>query len=129
MSESLSQKELKSLVSEAVAEAMKVGELECPECHAKFTEPARYMDHRMAEYVTQKFTEAKAPDPQKFVLDCSGDICKLVEKHVEATYDMKKKKEAAPAGEQAAPAKEPEGPEEEKAVGLWDGMEDEPEEG
>jgi len=115
----MSAEKLESLVKAAVQDAMKVGALECPDCHASFTEPARYMDHRIAEYVTQKFTEAKAPDPEQLILECKDGLCKMVSAHVEATYDVKKKGEAAAAA--------PEGPEEEKVVGLWDDMKDEEE--
>lgn len=123
MSEMTAEK-LESLVKAAVQEAMKVGALECPDCHATFTEPARYMDHRIAEFVTKKFTEAKAPDPQKFVLECEGDICKLVEKHVETTYDMTKKGEAASEAAEGAP----EGTEEKEEPGLFSLVDDEEEE-
>lgn len=93
MSETLSKTELSSLVSDAVAEAMKVSALECPDCHATFTEPARYMDHRISETFAKAVEEVKAPDPEKLVLDCKDGICKMISEHVEATYDIHKKGE------------------------------------
>lgn len=115
--------ELKSLVREAVAEAMKVPStetspisiLECPDCQSIFKEVPRYVDHRIGEYMDKKLSDVQAPDPEKMVMDCKDGICKMIEEHVEATYDITKKGEA-PAG---AP--------EEEAPGLFDHREDEKE--
>lgn len=103
------EQKLSSMIKSAVADALKISAMECPDCHATFTEPARYMDHRIAEYMTTKIAEVKAPDPQEMVLQCKDGICKMVSEHVEATYDIKKKGEAV---------EEP--PKEEKVIGLWD---------
>lgn len=115
--------ELKSLIREGVAEAMKVKEtpkadpisiLECPDCHSIFKEVPRYVDHRIGEYVDSKLADVKTPDPEKLVMDCKDGICKMISEHVEATYNVTKKGETSPL-------------EEEKVLGLFDDH-DEPEE-
>jgi len=74
-----------------VEEAMNVSAIECPECHAAFKEVPAYLDHRIGEFMTQKIEEVKSPDPEKLVMDCKDGICKMIEEHVEATYDIHKK--------------------------------------
>jgi len=80
-------------VGDAVKEAMKVSALECPDCHTIFKEVPLYLDHRVGEFMTQKIEEVKTPDPEKLVMDCKDGICKMIEEHVEATYDIYKKGE------------------------------------
>jgi len=87
---SLSDKELRSLVSDAVAEAMKVSALECPDCHATFTKPAQYMDHRIGEYINTKMAEPQPIDTEKLMLDCKDGICKLVDEHIKEKYNVGK---------------------------------------
>lgn len=113
MSKEVSNEALSSLVKDAVTDALKISELECPDCQAKFQEPARYMDHRIGEYMEKKIKDVKAPDPEKLILSCKDGICKMISEHVEKTYDMTKKGEAV---------KKPPG--EEVVKGLWDDIEE-----
>ena len=122
MSEMTTEK-LQSLVKTAVLDAMKGqnSELECPDCHAKFDKVPGYLDHRVSEFMDKsleglkgKIEAVKVPTAENLVLECKDGICKMVEEHVEATYNVTKKGEAAP--------------EDDKAVGLWDHMKDEGEE-
>jgi len=106
---SLSEKELKSLVGDAVREAMKVSALECPDCHATFKEVPQYLDHRVGEYMTQKLEETQPLNLEKEILSCKDGICKMISDHVEATYNITKKGEAPQ-----------EAPKEEKIRGLFD---------
>ena len=99
MSTNLSQTELRSLVSDAVKNTA----FECPDCHASFAKPTQYMDHRIGEFMNQKIAEVKAPDPEKLVLDCKDGICKMIEEHVEATYDIHKKGETPVVEEKEEP--------------------------
>jgi len=85
---SLSEKELKSIVGDAVAEAMKVSALECPDCHATFTEPARYMDHRIGEYINQKLSEVEPVNLEKGILECKDGICKIIDSHLKEKYNV-----------------------------------------
>jgi len=100
-----------------VTEALKISALECPDCHASFSEPAQYMDHRIGEKFAEAVAEAKTqvPKPEDLLTECKDGICKMVEEHVEATYNVTKK------GEEAPP------PEEEEEPGLFS-VEDDPEE-
>jgi len=100
------------LVKNAVAEAMKapatettspLSLLECPDCHTIFKEVPLYLDHRVGEFMTQKIAEVKAPDPEKLVMDCKDGICKMVEEHVEATYNVTRKGAAPPPDEEEEP--------------------------
>jgi len=90
MSETISKKDIKSWVEEAV----KVSDIKCSDCGASFKEVNKYLDHRVGEFITQKIAEVKAPDPEKLVMDCKDGICKMISEHVEATYDIHKKGEA-----------------------------------
>jgi len=96
---------LNSAVKNAVADAMKGTEvpkadpislLECPDCQSIFKNVPRYVDHRIGEYVDRKMEDVKAPNPEKLVMDCKDGICKMIEEHVEATYDVTKKGEEKP---------------------------------
>jgi len=87
LSETISKNDIKSWVEDAVKDTS----FECPDCHASFAKPTQYMDHRIGEFMNQKIAEVKAPDPEKLVLDCKDGICKMIEEHVEATYDIHKK--------------------------------------
>ena len=113
--------ELRSLVKNAVAEAMSPTstDLTCPECHAKFDRVPTYLDHRVAEYMDksleglqEKVDAFKIPTAEEFLTECKDGLCKIVEE----TYDVTKK------GEAPAP------PEEEEAPGLFGHYKDEPEE-
>ena len=130
------ERKLSSLVKTAVSDALSISKLECPDCHASFTEPARYMDHRISEGFTKAVEDVKATDPEKTVLECKDGICKLIEEHVEEVYGLEKKveltaeekaKAEADAEKVKAEAEKAEGAQEEEAKGLWDDMEDEPE--
>lgn len=114
---SLTKEDLTSAVKHAVEEAMKVTatELECPDCHAKFDRVPTYLDHRVSEYMdksleglTAQIEGFKVPTAENLVLECKDGICKMVEEHVEATFNVTKKGE------------EPAGTGEEEAVGLFD---------
>ncbi len=109
---SVSKEELTSLVETAVAKAMKVpvietspiSLLECPDCQSIFKNVPRYVDHRIGEYVDKKLEDVKAPNPEKLVMDCKDGICKMIEEHVEATYNVTKKGETpAEASEEGTP--------------------------
>jgi len=91
---SLTKDELKSWVKEA----MEVSALECPDCHATFTAPARYTDHRIGEYLNKRMDEVKTPDPEKLVLDCKDGICKLIDERLEALKVEQKGEEVEEAG-------------------------------
>ncbi len=121
---SLTKEDLTSAVETAVTKAMKGGEapkegplglLECPDCHVLFKEVPRFVDHRINERFDKKIAEIQAPDPQKLVMDCKDGICKMVDEHLEATYDIRKRGDVVPVVE------------EEEAGGLF-GNVDEPEE-
>lgn len=112
--------ELKLLISNAVADALKVqpADLECPDCHAKFDSVPPYLDHRVQEYIGTSLEGLKAqleafkvPTSEEFLTVCKDGVCKLVEE----TFNVTKK------GEAAAPAV----PEEEKTPTLF-GHYDEP---
>ena len=99
----MSKEELGSLVKKAVEDAMKVPatELECPDCHAKFDRVPTYLDHRVSEYMdksleglTAQIEGFKVPTAENLVLECKDGICKMVEEHVEATFNVTKKGEA-----------------------------------
>ncbi len=82
----LTKQELISLVSESVKEAMKLSAFTCPGCQATFTDPARYMDHRVGEQVTKQIQEAQKLDPEKILTECKDGICKIVDDHIKEKY-------------------------------------------
>ena len=80
---SLSQTELKSLVHNAVKEALTIGALECPDCQATFAKPTQYMDHRIGEYMDKKAATVKPIKPDDFLVTCKEGICKMVDERLE----------------------------------------------
>ena len=109
---SLTKEDLNSAVKNAVADAMKGTEvpkadpislLECPDCQSIFKNVPRYVDHRIGEYVDKKLADVQAPNPEKLLMDCKDGICKMLEEHVEATYDVTKKGEAPAEASEGEP--------------------------
>ena len=99
---SLSNEELRSLVKEAVAEALKPQpkalDLTCPDCKATLPDVPHYLDHRVNEYVSKRLAEVEAkipkppaeqPKPEELVKACEGPLCRLIEER----YGIKPKAE------------------------------------
>ncbi len=70
--------------------------LECPDCHTKLSGVPKYLDHRVNEFLgplTEKVDGMKTPTGENLVLECKDGFCKMIEEHVEATYNVTKKGE------------------------------------
>lgn len=79
---------------------------DCPDCDATFTKAGSFLKHIANESLGRIMSDN--------LMECKDGICKMVEEHVETTYNVMKKGEETP-------------PPEEEEPGLYS-LEDEPEE-
>jgi len=96
---SLSEKELKSIVSDAVKAAMKPPETEtytCPGCKFTTNDLTAYMDHRFMDTYLPNMKEELKQKPEDVVVSCKDGICKLIDERLEALKLGQKPEETKP---------------------------------